>query len=53
VATASYDKTVRLWDAVIAMDKDKREDILLLAELAESSGGVTWKPSGKQRISNC
>ena len=47
VATASYDKTARLWDAVIAMDKDKREDILLLAELAESTSSVTLETVGQ------
>src|SRR2546430_6228067 len=40
VVTASDDNTARLWDAVIATDKDTKEDILLLAELAEATGGV-------------
>jgi TIR domain-containing protein/WD40 domain-containing protein len=40
VVTASRDMTARLWDAAIMTDKDTREDILLLAELAEASGGV-------------
>src|SRR6266550_2550672 len=45
VATASGD-TARLWDAVIMTDKDTREDILLLAELAEATGGVTLETVG-------
>jgi WD40 repeat protein len=41
VVTASSDKTARLWDAAIMTGEDTREDILLLAELAEATGGVT------------
>src|SRR5205823_3904978 len=33
--------TARLWDVVIMTDKDTSEDILLLAELAEATSGVT------------
>jgi WD40 repeat protein len=47
VVTASADNTVRLWDAVIATDRDTREDILLLAELAEATGGVTLETVGQ------
>ena len=47
VVTASWDKTARLWDAVIMTDKDTREDILLLAELAEATGGVTLETVGQ------
>ena len=47
VVTASEDKTARLWDAVIVTDKDTREDILLLAELAEATGGVTLETVGQ------
>jgi hypothetical protein len=36
-----------LWDAVIATDKDTREDIFLLAELAEDTGGVTLETVGQ------
>ena len=39
--------TARLWDAVIMTDKDTREDILLLAELAEATGGVTLETVGQ------
>jgi dipeptidyl aminopeptidase/acylaminoacyl peptidase len=42
VVTASQDKTARLWDAATATDKDTSEDILLLAELAEATGGGTF-----------
>src|SRR5213592_2743921 len=47
VATVLVDKTARLWDAVIVTDKDTREDILLLAELAEATGGVTLETVGQ------
>jgi hypothetical protein len=47
VVTASWDKTARLWDAVIATDKDAKEDILLLAELAEATGGVALETVGQ------
>src|SRR5438034_1055847 len=47
IVTASLDKTARLWDAVIVTDKDTREDILLLAELAEATGGVTLETVGQ------
>jgi hypothetical protein len=47
IVTASWDKTARLWDAVILTDKDTREDILLLAELAEATGGVTLETVGQ------
>jgi WD40 repeat protein len=47
VVTASDDKTARLWDAATMTDKDKREDILLLAELAEATGGVTLETVGQ------
>ena len=47
VLTASIDKTARLWDAVVVTDKDAKEDILLLAELAEATGGVTLETVGQ------
>jgi hypothetical protein len=47
VVTASSDKTARLWDAAIMTDKDTREDIALLAELAQATGGVTWETVGQ------
>jgi WD40 repeat protein len=47
VVTASEDCTARVWDAVIATDKDAREDILLLAELAEITGGVALETVGQ------
>ena len=45
--TASEDNTARLWDAAIVTDKDTREDILLLAELAEATGGVALETVGQ------
>jgi dipeptidyl aminopeptidase/acylaminoacyl peptidase len=47
VVTASADNTARLWDAAIMTDKDTREDILLLAELAEVTGGMTLETVGQ------
>jgi dipeptidyl aminopeptidase/acylaminoacyl peptidase len=47
VVTASLDKTARLWDAVIVTGKETREDILLLAELAKATGGVTLETVGQ------
>src|SRR5262245_17276841 len=39
--TASEDKTARLWDVPIMTDKDTRDDILLLVEVAEATAGMT------------
>jgi hypothetical protein len=47
VLTASEDNTALLWDAAIVTDKDTREDILLLAELAEATGGATLETVGQ------
>ena len=47
VVTASSDKTARLWDAVIVTDKDTREDFLLLADLAEATGGLALETVGQ------
>ena len=43
IVTASLDQTARLWDAATMTDKDTREDILLLAELAQTTAGMTWE----------
>jgi hypothetical protein len=47
VPTASEDNTALLWDAVIVTDKDTREDILLLAEVADATAGVTLETVGQ------
>jgi WD40 repeat protein len=47
IVTASWDKTARLWDAAIMTNKDTREDILLLAQLAEASGGLALETVGQ------
>src|SRR6266496_4194702 len=47
VVTASKDGTARLWDAVSVTDNETRKDILLLAELAEATVGVTWETAGQ------
>ena len=41
VVTASWDKTARVWDTMIVTDKDTERDVLLLAELAEATAGVS------------
>jgi dipeptidyl aminopeptidase/acylaminoacyl peptidase len=46
-ATTVSGQTARLWDVPIATGKDTREDILLLAELAEATGGVTLETVGQ------
>lgn len=52
VVTASAGMTARLWDAAIVPDKDTREDILLLAELAEATSGVALETVGQAEILN-
>jgi hypothetical protein len=47
VVTASWDKTAWVWDVPIMTDKDRTEDILSLAELAEATGGVTLETVGQ------
>jgi hypothetical protein len=47
VLTASEDCTARLWDAVSVTDKDTTEDVLLLAELAEATGGLALETVGQ------
>src|SRR5439155_2353246 len=47
VVTASFDNTARLWDALIVTDNDTREDILLLAEIVEATGGVALESVGE------
>jgi WD40 repeat protein len=46
VATVSGD-TARVWDAVIATGEGTTEDILLLAELAEATGGLALEIVGQ------
>ena len=46
VATVSGD-AVRVWDAAIATGEGTREDILLLAELAEATGAVALETVGQ------
>jgi hypothetical protein len=48
VVLASLDKTARLWDAVSLTYKGTKEDILLLAELAEATAGVSWETVGQR-----
>jgi hypothetical protein len=47
IVTAPQNKTARLWDAVTTTSNDTKEDILLLAELAEATAGVTLETVGR------
>jgi WD40 domain-containing protein len=47
VVTASSDKTARLWDAAIMTDRDTRDDIVALAEVAQATGSVTLETVGQ------
>src|SRR6266478_1338776 len=47
VVTASIDKKAQLWDTATLTDKDTKEDILLLAELADATGGVNLETVGQ------
>jgi hypothetical protein len=52
IVTASIDKTARLWDVPTISSKDTSEDVLLLADLAEATGGVALQTSGQAEIWN-
>ena len=52
VVTASEDKTARLWDFPTISIQDSAEDLLLLADLAEATGGVALQTSGRAEILN-
>jgi dipeptidyl aminopeptidase/acylaminoacyl peptidase len=47
VVAVSRDKTAQVRDAAIMTDKDTRKDILLLAELAKATSGVTLETVGQ------
>jgi WD domain, G-beta repeat len=47
VLTTSGDGTARVWDTATATMKDTKEDILLLGELAEATGGMTLGTVGQ------
>ena len=53
VVIASYDNTARLWDVHGAYDEIRttKENIFLLAELAEATGGVTLETGRRGRES--
>jgi hypothetical protein len=48
VVTASADNTARLWDVVSLTYKGTKQDILLLAELAEATAAVSWETVGQR-----
>jgi hypothetical protein len=47
VVTASVDGTARIWDVPTTRSQDTRDDVLLLADLAEATGGFALKASGQ------
>jgi hypothetical protein len=50
VVTASYDKTARIWDAATITKQDTPADVLLLADLAEATGGLTLQAYAQRRL---
>jgi len=50
VVTTSDDKTVRLWDFPATSNEDSPEDVLMLADLAEATGGFGLELSGQEGI---
>jgi len=50
VLTASEDKSARLWDLPTVTDKDTVEEIRLLADLAEATGGVALQTSAPTEL---
>jgi WD40 repeat protein len=52
VVTASSDGTARVWDVPAVNSIDTREDLLLLADLAEATGGVALQTSGQAEMLN-
>jgi len=52
VVTASNDATARLWDVPTISSTDTVEDLLLLADLAEATGGLALQTSGRAELWN-
>jgi hypothetical protein len=52
VLTASEDGTARLWDVPAISGPESSRDVLLLADLAEATAGVTLQKSGQAEILN-
>jgi dipeptidyl aminopeptidase/acylaminoacyl peptidase len=50
VVTASTDMAVRVWDLPAITNQDTPDDVLLLADLAEATGGVALRTSGQAEI---
>jgi dipeptidyl aminopeptidase/acylaminoacyl peptidase len=50
VVTASWDKTARVWDVPTISNQDSLDDVLLLADLAEATGGFTLRAFGHTEI---
>ena len=50
VVTASGDGTARVWDIPIITRKDSADDVNLLADLAEATGGLTLQAFGQTEI---
>ena len=52
VVTASEDKTAQLWDFPTMGDKDRAEDVEMLAEWSEATSGIALETSGQEEIQN-
>ena len=50
VVTASWDKTARVWDIPTITRKDSADDVNLLADLAEATGGLALQAFGQTEI---
>jgi WD domain, G-beta repeat len=50
VVTTSWDQTARVWDIPIITRKDSADDVNLLADLAEATGGLALKAFGQTEI---
>jgi WD40 repeat protein len=50
VVTASFDKTARVWDIPTITRKDSADDVNLLADLTEATGGLALQAFGQTEI---
>ena len=52
IVTASEDKTAQLWDFPMISEKDKPEDLQMLAELAEATSRIALQTSEEEEVQN-
>jgi WD domain, G-beta repeat len=52
IVTASQDRTARLWDVPTISSTEAAGDLLLLADLAEATGGGALQTAGQAEIRN-